>query len=525
MARKKGLLSSFFWVYLGVSIFGAVIITLDNLFINGLTLKSLMVYNFKAVTMQIMGLLVVFQVYGTIRLRIVRRFFIGEQVDSYQVRKRLLRFPAEMFWAMVLFGLVGSPLYHYRQILAFNLDDFLRFVKSFCFEFSLVLLLAVLLFTLLRRRIRPILVQLVDEEADQVRSTTILTPLLITFISLMLIMMLSMSFYILNSLLYGKPLQLSVLFSIGLFTLLFGIVLFVLIVAEFRRDLRVLIDGIHALSKGDRKHLQGTVPILFHDEAGQLGIRFNQLQKRVADSYSEIDKELELAYKVQQTLLPPAELQIKQVDIAAFCLPAKEVGGDFYDIVPLDENRFAVIIGDITGKGMPAALIMSAMLLLVRTEIRKGGTPGEILTRLNPVVLETVSEETYLTIALAIFDHKHYTCQFASAGHVSPYRLVLEELKQMTDSSIPLGLIEGEVYTDQTIGLQPGEQVIFYTDGMIEAYDSTGKWVGFQGLEQVLLQMDQTLPVKERLDRLKSQYLNRNDHPYDDDKTMVLIQF
>lgn len=526
MGRRKGPLSSFFWLYVGVSIFGAVVITLDNLFINGLTFQSLLDYNLKAIGLQIIGLLLLFQGYSFIRLRVVQRFLRGEPLDGIQVKKRLLQFPSDMFWAMVLFGLTTSPLYHHKEILAFSMPDLIRFIKSFCFEFSVILLLAVLLYTFLRRKIRPILLQLTDINTDQVRPTTILTPFLITFMSLMLIMMLSLCFYILKTVQTATPVDLTVLFSIGGFNLLVGMFLFILILSEFRRDLRKIIDKIHFLSKGSRKGLQGTIPILFHDEVGQLGARFNGLQKRVADTYSDLEKELELASKVQQALLPPTQQRIHHVEIAAFCLPAKEVGGDFFDIIVLDDHRFAVIIGDITGKGLPAALVMSAMLLLVRTEIRRGGSAGDILTRLNSLVLETVNEEMYLTIGLAIFDHRQYTCQYSSAGHVSPYRLLPKGLEPVTHPSIPLGLVAGEVYEDVTFDLQRGERIVFYTDGMVERVNDRGEWIGFEGFERNLLKMDRTLSGEDQLDWLKRQTLSHNGNPDDDDDTtVVLIQF
>ena len=163
------------------------------------------------------------------------------------------------------------------------------------------------------------------------------------------------------------------------------------------------------------------MPVISNDEVGELAVALNELQARVNRDNKSLQKELKLAYNVQQKLLPPGDMTIGPYRITARCQPYHEVGGDFFDVVSLSSSRFAVMVGDVSGKGMPAALLMSAQLLLFRSEVRRNGSPGEVLARMNRQLCEAMGEEGSITIGVGVIDISTDTVLYASAGHLSPY--------------------------------------------------------------------------------------------------------
>lgn len=512
---RSKLMWQFFLLYCGVMFFGMVTITMDNLFINGVSLKKLTQFNFIAISLQAFCAVLIFQLYTTIRLRPPLTWI------------RLTRFPVEIFWAMMIFALITSPLYHLVQNLLeepANRDQLWSVALSILFEQSLCLGLAILLFTLIRRLLRPYILRLSQEEITNFSSSTLLKPLILSFTSLLIVCVLRPIKYVIYRSIADKPLEPQVLLLITFSTILYAIFLYLLLIWQYRDELRVLIQGILSLSEGDRSWLKQRIPIMSTDEMGQLGRAFNTLQEQISRNYQEVEQEIQLAYQVQQKLLPPSLHNLSHYQIAATCQPAKEVGGDLYDILPLDKNRFVFITGDVSGKGMPAALFMSAVLALFRTEVRRGGSAGEVLTRLNRAVVESLQQgNMFITLGIGILDQETNILEYASAGHMDPYILRDQEVLPIPSSTLPLGISKEEKYSEMFVTLHPDDRVILYTDGIVEAKDREGTLYGFEQFENALIQLNPQLPLLEQVHTLLNQ-LPKNVDACNDDRTILLLR-
>lgn len=509
------LLWQFFFLYCGVMIFGMITITADNLFINGVSLKRLSQFNFKAISLQAFCAVTIFQIYTMIRLRPPLTW------------KKLTRFPMDIFWAMMIFAMITSPLYHIADTFftePAKRDQPWAIALSITFELSLCLGLAILLFTLIRRLLRPYILKLSQEEIPNFIPSSFIKPLILSFTSLLIICVLRPIKYVIYRVITDKPIEPSGLLLVAFTTVLYALILYFLLIWQYRKELRSLIQGILSLLEGNRSWLKRRIPIMSTDEMGELGTAFNTLQEKISQNYEEVEQEIQLAYQVQQKLLPPSLHNLGHYEIAATCQPAKEVGGDLYDILPLDSHRFALITGDVSGKGMPAALMMSAVLALFRAEVRRGGSAGEVLTRLNRSVVETLQQgNMFITLGVGIIDRDTNTLEYASAGHMSPYILRRQNPITIPCSSLPLGIKGTEIYSEVSVTLQSEDRVVFYTDGVVEAMDKDGVLYGFQKFEDSLTRLDPQLPLQDQIQVLLNQ-LPKASNSYNDDRTILLLK-
>ncbi|MHB1167300.1 MAG: PP2C family protein-serine/threonine phosphatase [Carboxydocellales bacterium] len=512
--------------YIGISLFAGFMVTAYNIFVLGIPWSELQEFNLMVLFTQVAVFVVVLMFITFFRLRKLWTFKIygTNEADITALRKRLLAFPTEVFFSTFLFALIASMGYHVLEAVVYNWEFILTdLISVILYEQSLALTIALLLYVSCRRLVRPYILALPEESISEITETSLLRPLLISFGSLLLITILPVLNYVLVVQSKGTALNLKVLFGIAGFYFTFAVIIFRLPLLEFQRELQLLIAGMRSLLQGNRSNLHNKMPVLSQDEIGQLGLSFNALQERIAREYAEVEKELELAYQVQQRLLPSNFYEINDCQIAAFCKPGKEVGGDFYNIVQLDEGSFAVMVGDVSGKGLPAALLMSAVLALLKYEVRNGGSAGEVLTRLNKTIEETVNGEMFVTLGLGFFKPHQGVLEYASAGHLPPYRLRNCQPEEVFISSLPLGVASDEVYQQWEHPIQPGDRWFFYTDGIIEAVDGQ-EMLGFPGFVGYLTGLDERLSVQEQVNLLEQQLPISKNSRLDDDRTLVLVK-
>ncbi|MDF2720259.1 MAG: hypothetical protein K0R28_7184 [Paenibacillus sp.] len=379
---------------------------------------------------------------------------------------------------------------------------------------------AVLFFVLLRRLAKRYLIVLHPSRLPAKVQGTFWHPLIWTYTSCSILVV----FSVLRFLLRGNGAEirfgwLAVTFAIYS---IFSFAVYRLLTKQFTDELRELTEGIRGLLQGKRARLHETVPVLSDDEVGQLSAAFNELQTIVAAKYEAVDRELALASEMQSQLLPEALAQTGKYTIVSRFTPAKEVGGDLYDIVSLDDSRTAVLVGDVSGKGMPAALLMSAALALFRSEIRVGGTVAEIVTRLNRSLSDMLHGDMYVTLGLALFDASDLTVRYASAGHVAPYLIRAEGVLQIPVCSLPAGIDADETFEETVLPFLPGNRLVLYTDGIVELTDGAGDMIGFDRFEKLLTEMDRTEPVEAQLEWLIRR-LPEEGSPDEDDRTLLII--
>jgi serine phosphatase RsbU (regulator of sigma subunit) len=169
--------------------------------------------------------------------------------------------------------------------------------------------------------------------------------------------------------------------------------------------------------------------------------------------------------------------------------PAKEVGGDFYDFHPLSGGRLGLVVGDATGKGVPAALVMSTTCGMLRavSQALDSASPGEMLERVNEALVPSIPANMFVTCFYAILDPKSGSLSYANAGHDLPYlRRVGGDAEELRARGMPLGLMLGMSYEEKEILLDAGEGVLFYSDGLVEAHDSKGEMFGFPRLRELV---------------------------------------
>jgi serine phosphatase RsbU (regulator of sigma subunit) len=206
---------------------------------------------------------------------------------------------------------------------------------------------------------------------------------------------------------------------------------------------------------------------------------------------AQVDQELLVARRIQHASLPKIVPQIEGWQITPFYRPAREVGGDFYDFHLLSEGRVGLVVGDATGKGVPAALVMSTtcgMLQAVsETSDSSSSSPGEILKRVNDALTVRIPLNMFVTCFYAILEPESSSVRYANAGHDLPYvRRVRGECEELRARGMPLGLMPGMGYEEGEAPLTEGDRVLFCSDGLVEAHDPKGEMFGFPRLRALV---------------------------------------
>src|ERR671917_1492597 len=209
-------------------------------------------------------------------------------------------------------------------------------------------------------------------------------------------------------------------------------------------------------------------------------------QQQEAQERERIEQELRVARLIQQTLLPKALPELPGYEVAAYYQPAREVGGDFYDFLTLEDGRLGLVVGDVTDKGVPAALVMATTRTMLRAAAQRLLSPGEVLQRVNDVLVQDIPPNMFVTCLYAILDPGSGRVVYANAGHDLPYRRragrggAAEELRAR---GMPLGLMPGMGYEEKEMVLERGEGILFYSDGLVEAHDPHREMFGFPRLQ------------------------------------------
>jgi serine phosphatase RsbU (regulator of sigma subunit)/predicted ester cyclase len=199
-----------------------------------------------------------------------------------------------------------------------------------------------------------------------------------------------------------------------------------------------------------------------------------------------IEHELQVARRIQQELLPEATPELDGWQIAAYYGPAREVGGDFYDFLAFPDGRIGLVVGDATGHGMPAALMMATTRGMLRAVVQSLESPGEVLARVNEAMVADVPPSTFVTCFYGILDPKSGQLVYANAGHDLPYLWQGGAAEELRARGMPLGLMPGMDYEEKEITLKRGEGVLFYSDGLVEAHDPHYEMFGFPRLRALL---------------------------------------
>jgi serine phosphatase RsbU (regulator of sigma subunit)/ketosteroid isomerase-like protein len=201
-----------------------------------------------------------------------------------------------------------------------------------------------------------------------------------------------------------------------------------------------------------------------------------------------IEQELRVARRIQQASLPKETPTLAGWQVSPFYQPAREVGGDFYDFFELEDGRVGVVVGDATGKGIPAALLAEATSNMLRAvaQALDSTSPGEVLERVNETLLARIPPNMFVTCFYAILEPESGSLTYANAGHDLPYLHRNGEAEELRARGMPLGLMPGRGYEEKKTSLQAGERALFYSDGLVEAHDPEGEMFGFPRLRALI---------------------------------------
>jgi predicted ester cyclase len=201
------------------------------------------------------------------------------------------------------------------------------------------------------------------------------------------------------------------------------------------------------------------------------------------------EQELRLARSIQQASLPKEVPTIEGWQISPYYQTAREVGGDFYDFLELEDGRLGIVVGDATGKGVPAALMMASARSMLRAVVYASDSPGDVLRRVNDPMVTDIPPNMFVTCFYAILDPNSASLSYANAGHDLPYlRRRGGECEELKARGMPLGLMSGMNYEEGEASLTEGESVLFYSDGLVEAHDPEGEMFGFPRLRALIFE-------------------------------------
>src|SRR5918999_90466 len=201
---------------------------------------------------------------------------------------------------------------------------------------------------------------------------------------------------------------------------------------------------------------------------------------------ARIEQELRVARRIQQATLPKEVPDLEGWEISPYYQPAREVGGDFYDFFELDDGHLGIVVGDATGKGVPAALVMASARSMLRAVAQASDAPGEALRRVNDPLAADIPPNMFVTCFYAILDPESGSLTYANAGHDLPYLHRDGDAEELRARGMPLGLMPGMGYEEKEIELDVGEGVFFYSDGLVEAHDPHGEMFGFPRLRALI---------------------------------------
>jgi predicted ester cyclase len=244
------------------------------------------------------------------------------------------------------------------------------------------------------------------------------------------------------------------------------------------REIASIAIFIHRLSGGKISEEWGA-------GTGRSELLGQRLEQEIRER-ERVEQEMRVARSIQQASLPEEVPTLAGWQITPYYRPAREVGGDFYDFHLLSEGRLGLVVGDATGKGVPAALVMSTTLGMLRLAAQSYSSPGVMLQRVNEAFFPYIPANMFVTCFYAILDPESGLLRYANAGHDLPYLHHDGDAEELRARGMPLGLMPGTSYEEGEDSLREGDSVLFYSDGLVEAHDPKGEMFGFPRLRALV---------------------------------------
>lgn len=262
--------------------------------------------------------------------------------------------------------------------------------------------------------------------------------------------------------------------------------------------------------------------------AHQIADNYDHMSLAIENKRKEkLEAELSITARMQQNILPTEFESEGMIDASAYSRPAYEVGGDFYDYFKLGENKYCVIIADVSGKGMPAGLFMAIARSVMRVRFNDTTSPAEVFSVANKHIFKDSKTGMFVTSFCCVIDTKERKITYSNAGHFEQYLLrnKSKKIEHLHTSSKPLGVIEDETFEDKSINYSKGDVLALYTDGVTEAMNSEYEQYGDERLKSLLENIDDE-SSRNIIDSIsESVDIFTGEAEQFDDMTMMMLRF
>ena len=271
-------------------------------------------------------------------------------------------------------------------------------------------------------------------------------------------------------------------------------------------------------------------PELISTLANEMGLAIeNALLYRKLTVQERMQRELEIASSIQKSLLPQEMPEIKNTDLAVISVPAREVGGDYYDFVKVGQDQWGIVVGDVSGKSVPAAIYMAMVRSILRAQATVKTSASDVLGGVNSLVAEdakTIGNTMFVTMFYGVLDPSSRTFVYSNAGHNSPilYRPREKKYGLLKTGGMVVGVVGDYQYQQSKIQLEAGDTIVFYTDGISEAKNPKGDMLGDDTIRKMITRYGD-LGANEIRDRIYEHLVNfTNGEPQHDDQTLVVLK-
>lgn len=322
----------------------------------------------------------------------------------------------------------------------------------------------------------------------------------------------------------------------ALFVLIFGYIGIVVVIYMIMSPFQKLAEWVRALGHGDE--VQEQMDISDSGEIGEIARAFSDITTKFKDSQKrlvrqeQLQKEMQVAKEIQQTLLPTEFPKIESYEIGAFYEAAKEVGGDYFDFVQVDNESLGIVVADVSGKGVPGSLVMTMIRTALRTEARNMKLADNVLSKVNSFVVNDMKKGMFVTVFYVIIDAKRRRLNYASAGHnpMILYRGSSKKTYFLNPRGFPIGISLAEMdlfarsIESDSVQLKEDDILLLYTDGITEAMNRRREMFGEERLLKVIREYGH-LPVQPFVEKIRNEVHSFTEgFPQNDDITLVVIK-
>jgi sigma-B regulation protein RsbU (phosphoserine phosphatase) len=320
---------------------------------------------------------------------------------------------------------------------------------------------------------------------------------------------------------------------VSLLVIVVGVIISYWLSNSITRPIRKLTAAVQVMGQGD---LSQKVDIRTKDEVGILANAFNnmasdlrkhiEIVRSTTAQTERVQKELDLARGIQKSFLPDAPPNVPGFDLAALNTPAMEVGGDFYDFIPVALDQYGLVIADVSGKGFSAALFMALSRTMLRANTMGNPTVTETITRANNMIAEQERANMFVTLFYGVLDPRRKTLTYVNAGHNPPLILGRSggDVVMLEAKGIALGIMPDMNFEEKEITLRQGDILVLFTDGVTEAVNRRNEMFGQERLAKLVVE-NKNLSAKELINKIEQSVLEFGEgQPQFDDLTLLAVK-